>query len=82
MMKFDVEKFNYRNDFNMWHIKVRALVVQKSLFKALKSVDNFSKKMDDEEKEDLTRWINSVIQLCLSDEILREVAKETIVIEL
>jgi hypothetical protein len=38
--------------------------------------------MDDEEKEDLTRWINSVIQLCLFDEILREVAKETIVIEL
>jgi hypothetical protein len=34
---------------------VRALVVRKGLFKALKSVDNFSKEMDDEEKEDLTR---------------------------
>jgi hypothetical protein len=51
MMKFDVNKFNYRNDFNIWHINMRTLVVQKGLFKALKSVDNFSKEMDDEEKE-------------------------------
>jgi len=55
MMKFDVNKFNYRNDFHMWHINLCALVVQKGLFKALKSVDNVSKEMDYEEKEDLTR---------------------------
>ena len=82
MMKFDVRNFNYRNDFNIQHIKMRALLVQRSLFKTLKGIDNFSKGIDDEEKEDLTRQLHGVIQLYSSGEILREVVKETIVIEL
>jgi len=60
----------------MWHINLCALVVQKGLFKALKSVDNVSKEMDYEEKEDLTRWINSVIQLCLFGEILERLLRK------
>jgi hypothetical protein len=38
--------------------------------------------MDDEEKEDLIEWVDSVIQFCLSDVVLREVAEETTTIRL
>lgn len=53
MVKFDVNKFNGRNGFNMWCIKICALLVQQSFFKALKSVDNLPEEMNYEEKEDL-----------------------------
>jgi hypothetical protein len=48
-MKFDVDKFNGKNDFNSWHVNM-CLLVQRGLFKTLKDVDNLPKKMDDEEK--------------------------------
>lgn len=75
--KFDVEKFNGVNNFNMWCIKMHTLLIQQGLFKALKGVDSLFKEINDEEKKDLTERACSAIQLCLSDLILREVAKET-----
>lgn len=63
-VKFDVNKFNGRNYFNIWRIKICTLLVQQSFFKALKSVDNLPKKMNDEEKEDLIQRAHSVIHLC------------------
>ena len=77
MMKFDVKEFNGRNDFNMWCINMLAMLVQQDLFKTLKGVDSLAKEMDDGKKEDLMEWTHSVVELCLSDEILRGVAKET-----
>jgi len=78
-MKFDVEKFNGWNNFNSWHIKMHALLVQQYLFKALKCVDNLTKRMDDEEKKDLIEQAHSAIQFYLFNENLRKVIKEIIV---
>jgi cell division cycle protein 20 (cofactor of APC complex) len=64
VVKFDVDKFNGNNDYNMWCLKLCTLLVQQSFFKALKNVDNLPKEMNDEEKEDLIRRAHSVIHLC------------------
>jgi len=51
VVKFDVEKFNDKNNFNLWHIKMHDFT---SLFKALKGGDSLSKGiLNDEEKKDL-----------------------------
>jgi hypothetical protein len=34
--KFEVEKFDGQNSFNLWHIKMRALLLQQGLAKVLK----------------------------------------------
>jgi cell division cycle protein 20 (cofactor of APC complex) len=49
-MQFDIRKFNGRNNFNIWCIKMHALLVQQGLFKALKGVDSLPKGMNDEDK--------------------------------
>lgn len=40
MMKFVIKKFNSRNDFNLWRIKMCTLLVQQDFFKVLKGVEN------------------------------------------
>jgi hypothetical protein len=40
MMKFNMDKFNGRNDFNLWRIKMCTLLVQQDFFKVLKGLDN------------------------------------------
>ena len=37
--KFEVEKFDGRNDFNLWRVKMRALLVQQGLSKSLKGIE-------------------------------------------
>jgi len=50
-MKFDVEKFNGMNDFNLWRIRLHNLLVQQGLFKVLKGIDCLPKRMDDKDKK-------------------------------
>lgn len=38
-MKLDVEKFTGKNDFKLWKIKMKALLVHNGLANALKPVD-------------------------------------------
>lgn len=75
--KFEIDKFNGRNDFNLWRLKMRALLVQQGLLKALKGVNALPTTLSDDEKEDILERAHSAILLCLADEVLREVADET-----
>lgn len=38
-IKFEIEKFTGVNDFGLWRLKMRALLVQQGLLKALKGVE-------------------------------------------
>lgn len=38
-MKYDIEKFNGNNDFGLWRIKMRAILIQQGLMDALKGED-------------------------------------------
>ncbi|KAH9762947.1 hypothetical protein KPL70_001004 [Citrus sinensis] len=81
--RFDLEKFNGENDFYLWSLKMRAILIQQGLDSALDGEEEKSKKEREEGSsssgEDL-RTINnkahSTIILHLSDEVLREVTKE------
>ena len=57
-------------------VKMRALLVQQDLLKVLSGKDKLPEFMSDNEKEELEMKVHSVIQLCLTDEVLREVADE------
>jgi transposase InsO family protein len=74
--KFDIEKFDGRNDFNLWRVRMKALLVQQGLSKALKGKEALSESLKEEEKEEIMEKAHSAIQLCLSNEVLREVVEE------
>ena len=73
--KFDLEKFTGKNDFGLWKMKMRALLVQQGIHDALLGEDNFKEKTD-KEKIEMVEKAHSAIILSLGDKVLREVSKE------
>ena len=76
--KFDVEKFNGENDFNLWRMKMKALLVHQGLGKALEGRGKLPASLTKDEKDEILDKAHSTILLCLGDEVLREVSDETI----
>ena len=70
--KFEINKFNGKNDFSLWRVKMRALLVQQGLWKARKGKNALPAMLSDEEKEDLLEQAHSAILLSLGDEVSRE----------
>ena len=80
--KYKVEKFDERNNFSLWRVKMWALLVQHDLLKVLSGKNKLMESMSEDEKEELEMKVHSVIQLCLDDEVSRQVADEDIVADL
>ena len=76
MTKLEVEKFDGKNDFSLWCVKIRALLVQQGLSKALKRKEALPTTMFDEENDELKEKAHSVILLCLGNKVFHEVVKE------
>ncbi|KAH9781363.1 Integrase catalytic domain-containing protein [Citrus sinensis] len=81
--RFDLEKFNGENDFYLWSLKMRAILIQQGLDSALDGEEEKSKKEREEgssssggDLRTMNNKAHSTIILHLSDEVLREVAKE------
>ncbi|KAF7817786.1 Retrovirus-related Pol polyprotein from transposon TNT 1-94 [Senna tora] len=74
--KFEIEKFNGNNDFSLWRVKMRALLVQQGLLKALEGKEALPTELSNQEKDDLLERALSTILLSLADDVLREVADE------
>jgi hypothetical protein len=74
--KFDIEKFDGRNDFNLWRVRMKALLVQQGMSKTLKGKDALPESLTGDENEEILEKAHSAIQLCLSNEVLREVVEE------
>ncbi|KAF7834702.1 Retrovirus-related Pol polyprotein from transposon TNT 1-94 [Senna tora] len=74
--KFEIEKFNDNNDFSLWRVKMRALLVQQGLLKALEGKEALPTELSNQEKDDLLERALSTILLSLADDVLREVADE------
>ncbi|GKC30759.1 zinc finger, CCHC-type containing protein [Tanacetum coccineum] len=72
--RFDVEKFDGKNDFGLWQIKMRALMVHQGCDVALETLP-----VDIEvgEKAALMKNAYNTFILCLGDRVLREVTKKT-----
>ncbi|KAL5781745.1 hypothetical protein ACOSP7_006774 [Xanthoceras sorbifolium] len=72
--KFEVVKFDRKINFTLWQVRMRAVLVQSGVQKALKGVKPAD--MKDADWEDIDEKARSAIQLSLSDEVLREVISE------
>ncbi|KAK9054827.1 hypothetical protein SSX86_025906 [Deinandra increscens subsp. villosa] len=74
--KFNLEKFDGKNDFSLWRLKMRALLVHSGIVDALKGIAGLPAELSDKDKQDMMDKAHSAIVLCLGDRVLREVSKE------
>ena len=75
--KFEVEKFTGTNDFGLWKMKMKAVLVKEGLAAALDGADKLPTTLSAEEKKQLLEKAFSSLILGLGDKVLREVKKET-----
>nr|KYP70225.1 Retrovirus-related Pol polyprotein from transposon TNT 1-94 [Cajanus cajan] len=75
--KFDIDKFNGSNDFTLWKLKMKAVLVHQGCAAALEAADKLRITMTDDEKKAMLEKAHSLILLSLTDEVLREVSEET-----
>ena len=73
--KFEIEKFSGKNNFELWKIKMRDLLVQQGLQKALDGKRKRPVTMSDDDWEDLDARALSTIRLCLADDVLFNIRK-------
>ncbi|GJW07711.1 retrotransposon protein, putative, ty1-copia subclass [Tanacetum coccineum] len=77
--KFDIKKFDGSNDFGLWRVKMRCLLIQHGWEAAL---DPFPETMTNADKTtalktDVYKKAHSALLLCLDNKVLREVNKES-----
>lgn len=69
-IKLDVEKFGSKQNFGLWQVKMKAILVQHDVQKALDGVDKMLKGMSMIKWKEIEAKELSAIQLCLSNEVL------------
>nr|GFD37634.1 zinc finger, CCHC-type [Tanacetum cinerariifolium] len=72
--KFDIEKFDGTGDFELWRVKMRALLIQHVCDAALEVLPT---DMEAQTKAELNKKAHSTVILCLGNKVLREVTRET-----
>ena len=75
--KFKVEKLMCKNNFGLWKLKFRDLLMQQGLHKALDEVSKKRATMIDLDLEDLDARALSTITLCMVDEVLFKIVEES-----
>ena len=75
--KFDIEKFNGSNDFTLWKLKMKAILVQQKCEEAIEGEEKLSIELTVAQKAEAVKRAHSTIPLSLVDEVLREVADKT-----
>ncbi|KAE8693888.1 putative pentatricopeptide repeat-containing protein [Hibiscus syriacus] len=69
--KFEVAKFNGQGNFGLWQTRVKDLLAQQGILKALRPTKPAS--MDEEDWEELQQRAAGTIRLCLADEVMYHV---------
>ena len=80
--KLEIEKLDRNMSFSLWQIKMRALLTHNGMHKALLEKEKLAFTITKEKMEDLDAKATATIQLCLSNEVLREVIHEKTAIAL
>ncbi|PNX76788.1 ubiquitin-protein ligase [Trifolium pratense] len=80
--KWDIDKFTDSNDFVLWKVKMRTILIQQMCVEALNGEAQMSVHMTPTEMTKMNDKTVSVIILCLRDKVLREVTRETIVVSM
>jgi hypothetical protein len=68
--KFEIEKFNGKNNFEIWKVKMHDLLVQQGVVKTLLGKSKKPVTISDEEWEEIDARALSAIRLCLADDVL------------
>lgn len=76
-MKYDIPLLDRNIIFPLWQVKMRDLLIQMDLLKALLGHDKLPASWSDEEKETKDLKASSQIRLHLSNDVLEDVLKET-----
>ena len=78
--KVDVVKFDGTGNFGLWQRRVKDLLVQQGLVKALYGKARKPEMMTDDEWEELNMKAVSTIQLCLADELMYDVMDDVSIV--
>ncbi|KAK8916497.1 hypothetical protein KSP39_PZI022667 [Platanthera zijinensis] len=79
--KFEFPKYDGRIDFGLWQKRIKVVLVQQGLHKALLGNDK-AKVKDDDEWDELDLKAISTIQLCLADEVMYNVVEVETTVDL
>ena len=74
--RFEIEKFNGKNNFEIWKVKMYDLLVQQGMVKALLGKSKQPYTMTDDEWSNNDDIALSGIQLCLVDDVLFNIVSE------
>jgi len=77
--KFDIMKFDGKNNFALWQVRVKALLVREDLHDVLLGKAHKDPEVSDCQWEKLDLKALSTIQLCLSDDMLYSVLSEKMI---
>ena len=75
-MKLVIEKFDRSVNFGLWQVKMKAILIQNGALKALDGEEKKHECISEARWEEMDAKALSAIQLCLSNEVSREVVKE------
>jgi hypothetical protein len=75
-LKFEVENFSGKSNFELWKLKMRDLLVQQGLQKTFAGKSNKPTTMTEWEWEDLDAKTLSTIRLCLADEVMFNIVRD------
>ncbi len=74
--KFEIEKFDGKNNFGLWQIKVRAVLIQQDLDHMLNGKEAKPAEITDATWKKMELKVLSMLHLLLADEVLYYVASE------
>ena len=76
--KLEVEKFNGENDFNLWRLKMKAILVHQGLEAAIEEdpKEAVVGTSDANKLKDILKQAHSVVILSFGDSVLMEVSHE------
>lgn len=74
--KFEIEKFTGVNNFGLWRLKMKILLVQQGCLEALKGAEVIDVALTDKEKTTMVEKTHITILLSLANKVLRQVSKE------
>ena len=69
-VKFEIEKFNGSNNFELWKVKMQDMLVQQGVARALARKTKKPLDMSNEDWEEMDERALSAIRLCLVDDVL------------
>ena len=74
--RFEIKKFNGKNNFKIWKVKMYDLLVQQGVAKVLMGKSKQPYNITDDEWDEMDERVVSAIRLCLADDVLFNIVSE------